>query len=167
MVGEVRAFLRKSSTALDTASEAIAPQKAQFDKAVDQAGKVMAQTGKMTQEDISRATGKMKDAFELFLQEKDLEWNDFVKEVGAVLENANQIDKESFQQSVDQAKQKLHEQLESVQGFGEEQQESIEAYLSEMSTKAEGMWEQIKSSVEEGEQKIDRAIEAAAEELKK
>ena len=78
MIGEVRAFLRKATTISGAAAQEAVPLKAQFDNAVDQAAKVMAQTGKLSKEDIQRATDKIKDSYELFQQEKDQEWDAFL-----------------------------------------------------------------------------------------
>ena len=61
----------------------------------------------------------------------------------------------------------MQEHLASVQGFGEEQKQVIAAYTDDMSSKATGMWQRLKSNLEEGGDKIHRAIEAAAAELKK
>jgi hypothetical protein len=167
MVGELRAFFRKSAAISEEASEAASPLKTQFDEAVDQAGKVMMQTGKLSEEDIRRAADRLKDSYELFLQEKDQEWDDFVQEIGKELQAAGQVDQETFQKSVAQAKKTMLEHLVAAQGYGEEHKQMIEAYTADMSTKAAGMWELLKSNLEEGGQKIDRAVEAAARELKK
>ncbi len=167
MIGEVRAFLRKATTISGAAAQEAVPLKAQFDNAVDQAAKVMAQTGKLSKEDIQRATDKIKDSYELFQQEKDQEWDAFLKEMGNQIQKAKNVDQEVFKQSVEQAKKKMQEHLASVQGFGEEQKQVIAAYTDDMSSKATGMWQRLKSNLEEGGDKIHRAIEAAAAELKK
>jgi hypothetical protein len=167
MIGEVRAFLRKATVISGAVSQEAVPLKAQFDNAVDQAAKVMAQTGKLSKEDIQRAADKIKDSYELFQQEKDQEWDAFLKEMGNQIQKAKNVDQEVFKQSVEQAKKKMQEHLASVQGFGEDQKQVIAAYTDDMSSKATGMWQRLKSNLEEGGDKIHRAIEAAAAELKK
>ncbi len=157
MLGEARSFLRKSWGA----------SREEFFAAVDQTARTMKQSGKMAAEDIERAAEKIKASWDVLNKEKNVDWDTFLKEVKSRLGRISEISRETFELSVNQAKDALDKQWKATGRVGEEQLKSVRKQSEEMAETFKKQWEVVRDKLEDASKRIDRAIEAAWEELKK
>ncbi|MDD3472017.1 MAG: hypothetical protein PHS86_04465 [Syntrophaceae bacterium] len=157
MLGEARAFLRKSWGA----------SREEFFAAVDQASKTMKQSGKMAVGDIERATEKIKQSWELLDQEKDLDWDSFLTDLKTRLKAIGEISKETFDLCVNQTKEVLDKQWTAFGRVGEEHVKEAQKHTDQMAKVFKDQWGVFKETMQKTGKKIDRAVEAAWEEIKK
>ncbi|HTY21940.1 MAG TPA: hypothetical protein VMC85_02350 [Desulfomonilaceae bacterium] len=157
MLGEARSFLRKTWGA----------SREEFYAAVDQTARTMKQSGKTAAEDIERAAEKIKASWDLLNKEKNLEWDTFLTELKSRLEKAGSITRETFDLCVNQAKNALDKQWSSTGRVGEEHLKAIRQQTEQMAESFKHQWGVFRDQMQKASNKIDRAIEAAWEELKK
>lgn len=157
MLGEVRAFLRKSWGA----------SKEQFFAAVDQTARTMKQSSKLAVDDIERAADKIKEAWELIDREKTIDWDNFLAEIKTRLTMMGDLSRESFDVCVSQAKQVLDKQWEAMGRLGEEQLKMVSRVSEQMAETIKSQWIAVWDYMEKTGKKADRALDAAWEELKK
>jgi hypothetical protein len=157
MLGEVRAFLRKSWGA----------SREEFSAAVDQTARAMKQTSKMAGEEIDRAARKIKDSWELLDKERNLDWDDFLNDLKSRLKTMSDVTQETFDLCVNQAKSTLDKQWTAVGRLGDEQLKSLQSHTEQMAKSFKEQWGVFREYMEKTGKKIDRAVEAAWEELKK
>jgi hypothetical protein len=157
MLSEARSFLRKSWGA----------SREEFFAAVDQTARTMKQSGKMAAQDIERAAEKIKASWDVLNKEKNMDWDTFLKEVKSGLERIGDITRETFELAVSQAKDVLDKQWNATGRVGEEQLKSVRKQSEEMAEAFKKQWEVVRDKLEDASKRIDRAIEAAWEELKK
>ncbi|MDQ7782830.1 MAG: hypothetical protein RDU20_08120 [Desulfomonilaceae bacterium] len=157
MLRESRAFLRKSWGS----------GKEEFMEAVDHTARTMKQSGKMAAEDIERAAEKIKHSWPLLNQEKDLEWDNFLKELTARLKTMGDITRETFDLCVNQAKEILDKQWTALGRLGEGQLNVVQEQTELMAKSFKNQWSVFRETMEKTGKKIDLAVEAAWDELKK
>jgi hypothetical protein len=157
MLSEARSFLRKSWGA----------SREEFFAAVDQTARTMKQSGKMAAEDIERAAEKIKGSWDLLNKEKNLDWDTFLSEIKSRLEQIGDISRQTFEMCINQAKDVLDKQWSATGRVGEEQFKSLLKQSEEMSEAFKKQWDVVRDKLEQTGKKIDRAIEAAWEEMKK
>jgi predicted nucleic acid-binding protein len=157
MLGEARALLRRSWGA----------SRQEFMAAVDQAAKTMKQSGKMAAEDVERAAEKVKQSWELLQKEKNLEWDSFFNDLTTRLKTIGSVTQETFELCVNQARDLLDKQWEATGRLGEDQLKLFQEQSEKMAKAVKGQWGVFRDVMEKTGKKIDRAVEAAWEELKK
>ncbi|MGO9121731.1 MAG: hypothetical protein ACLQPD_29490 [Desulfomonilaceae bacterium] len=157
MLSEARSFLRKSWGA----------SREEFFAAVDQTARTMKQSGKMAAGDIERAAEKIKASWDILNKEKNLDWDTFLTELKSRLERIGDISRQTFEMCINQAKDVLDKQWNATGRVGEEQFKSLQQQSEEMSEAFKKQWDVVRDKLQETGKKIDRAIEAAWEELKK
>jgi hypothetical protein len=157
MLGETRALLRRSWGA----------SRQEFMAAVDQAARTMKQSGKMAAEDVERAAEKVKQSWELLQKEKDLEWDSFFNELTSRLKTIGNVTQETFELCVNQARDLLDKQWEATGRLGEEQLKVFQEQSERMAKAVKEQWSVFRDVMEKTGKKIDRAMEAAWDELKK
>lgn len=157
MLGECRAFLRKSWGA----------SRAEFSAAVDQTARTMKQSGKMAAEEIDRSARKIKDSWELLDKERNLDWDSFLNDLKSRLKTMTDVTQETFDLCVNQAKNTLDKQWTAVGRLGEEQLKALQGHSEDMANAFKQQWGVFLEYMEKTGKKIDRAVEAAWEELKK
>jgi hypothetical protein len=157
MLGEARAFLRKSWGA----------SREEFFAAVDQASKTMKQSGKMAVEDVERAADKIKQSWELLDREKDLDWDSFLSDLKTRLGQIGNITKETFDLCVNQTKEVLDKQWTAFGRIGEDQVREAQKHTEQMARVFKDQWGVFRDTMQKTGKKIDRAVEAAWEEIKK
>lgn len=157
MLGEARAFLRKSWGA----------SREEFFAAVDRASKTMKQSGKMAVDDIERAAEKIKQSWELLDKEKDLDWDSFLNDLKIRLKAIGGITKETFDLCVNQTKEVLDKQWTAVGRVGEDQVKEAQKHTEQMAKVFKDQWGVFWDTMQKTGKKIDRAVEAAWEEIKK
>ena len=157
MLRESRAFLHKSWGA----------SREEFMQAVDHTARTMKQSGKMAADDIERAAEKIKQSWSLLNQEKDLEWDDFLKELTARLRTMGDITKETFDLCVNQAKEALDKQWTAIGRLGEGQLNAFQDQTEQMAKAFKSQWSVFWDTMEKTGKKIDRAVDAAWNELRK
>jgi hypothetical protein len=157
MLSEARSFLRKSWGA----------SREEFFAAVDQTARTMKQSGKMAAEDIERAAEKIKASWDILNKEKNLDWDTFLSELKSRLERIGDISRQTFEMCINQAKDVLDKQWNATGRVGEEQFKSLRQQSEEMSEAFKKQWDVVRDKLDETGKRIDRAIEAAWEELKK
>ncbi len=157
MLGEARAFLRKSWGA----------SREEFFMAVDQASKTMKQSGKMAVEDIERAAEKIKQSWEILDEEKDLDWDSFLNDLKNRLKAIGNISKETFDLCVNQTREALDKQWTAVGRIGEDHVREAQKHTEQMAKVFKEQWGVFCETMQKTGKKIDRAVEAAWEEIKK
>jgi hypothetical protein len=157
MLGETRAFLTKSWGA----------SREEFFVAVDQISKTMKQSGKMAVDDIDRAADKVKQSWDLLIEENGLDWDAFFNELKNRLAALGTVSKDTFDVCVDQAAETLDKQWTSCGRVGEDQVKYAQEQLGYMSSSVKSQWDVVWETMQKTGDKIDRAIDAAWEEIKK
>ncbi len=157
MLSEARSFLRKSWGA----------SREEFFAAVDRTARTMKKSGKMAAEDVERAAEKIKGSWDLLNKEKNLDWDTFLSEIKSRLGQIGDISRQTFEMCINQAKDVLDKQWSATGRVGEEQFKSLLKQSEEMSEAFKKQWDVVRDKLEETGRKIDRAIEAAWEEMKK
>ncbi len=157
MLGEARALLRRSWGA----------SRQEFMAAVDQAARTMKQSGKMAAEDVERAAEKVKQSWDLLQKEKNLEWDSFFSELTNRLKTIGNVTQETFELCVNQARDLLDKQWEATGRLGEEQLKVFQEQSEKMAKAVKAQWSVFRDVMEKTGKKIDRAMEAAWDELKK
>jgi len=157
MLGECRAFLRKSW----------GTSKEEFSAAVDQTARTMKQSGKMAAEEIDVAARKIKESWELLNEENNLEWDNFLNDLKSRLKTMTDVTRETFDLCVNQAKITLDKQWTAVGRLGEDQLKALQDNSAQMAKSFKEQWGVFLEYMEKTGKKIDRAVEAAWEELKK
>ena len=157
MLGEARAFLRKSWGA----------SKEEFMAAVDQTARGMKQSGKMAADDIARTADTVKNSWGLLDKERNLDWDNFLCEIKTRMEAIGEITRESYNICVEQAKEVLDRQWTAMGRLGEEQLKMVQSHSEQMAKAFSEKWSVFRDAMETTEKKIDRAVQAAWEELKK
>lgn len=157
MLRESRAFLRKSWGA----------NKEEFMRAVDNTARTMKQSGKMAADDIERAAESIKKSWPLLNQNKDLEWDNFLKELTARLKTMGDITRETFDLCINQAKDALDKQWTAMGRLGEDQLNVVREQTEQMAKAFQSQWSVFWDAMEKTGKKIDRAVDAAWNELKK
>lgn len=157
MLGEVRSFLRKSWGA----------SREEFMAAVDQVAKSMKQSGKMATGDIERAVDEIKANWKLLDQESSLEWETFFDEVKTRLKTIGDVSRETFDLTVDQAKRSLDRQWSATGRLGEDQLKGFRDNSAKMAEAMQGQWNVFWDTMEKTGKRVDRAMQAAMDELKK
>lgn len=157
MLGEARAFLRKSWGA----------SREEFSAAVDNVARTMKRSGEMAAGDIERAADQIKKSWELLDKEKNLDWDNFLKELTNRLNTMGQVSRESFDICVNQAKEVLDKQWSAAGRIGEEQLDALRKQTEVMAQGMKDQWSVFWGTLEKTGKRIDRAMDAAWEEFKK
>jgi len=157
MLGETRAFLVKSWGA----------SREEFFAAVDQIAKTMKQSGNMAVDDIDRAADKIKQSWDLLSDEMALDWDAFLNELKNRLGTIGSVSKDTFDLCVDQTAETLDKQWTALGRVGENQVKYAQDQVGAMATAIKSQWEVYWKTMQQTGDKIDRAIDAAWEELKK
>ena len=157
MLGEARAFLTKSWGA----------SREEFYTAVDQVSRTMKQSGKMAVDDVDRAADKIKQSWDLLIQEKGLDWDAFFTELKNRLAALGTVSKETFDLCVDQAAETLDKQWTSFGRVGENQVKYAQDQIGYMASSVKSQWDVVWDTMQKTGNKIDRAVDAAWEEIKK
>ncbi len=157
MLGESRAFLRKSWGA----------SREEFMAAVDNVARTMKRSGEMAAGDVERAADRIKQSWELLDKEKDLDWDNFLKEMTNRLNTMGQVSRESFDLCVNQAKEVLDKQWTAAGRIGEDQLEALKKQSEQMAESMKDQWTVFWGHLEKTGKRIDRAMDAAWEEFKK
>jgi len=157
MLGETRAFLRKSWGA----------SKEEFMAAVDHSVRTMKQSGQMAVEDIERAADQIKKAWSLLDQERAMNWDSFLTELTSRLKTMGEISRETFDLCVNQAKEALDKQWTATGRLGEAQLKAVQEQSERMAKAFRNQWSVFLDAMQKTGKKIDKAVDAAWEELKK
>ncbi len=157
MLGEARSFLRKGTGA----------SKEEFMEAVDKAAKVMMQSGKLAREDVERTAKRIKDSWELLDKEKDLDWSKFLDDVRSNLSNIGDLTEDTFERCVNQARDGLDKQWSAMGRLGEDHLKRVQEQSEEMAESFRGQWGTFWDHMEKTGKKVDRAVDAAWDEIKK
>lgn len=157
MLGEVRSFTRKSWGA----------SREEFMDAVDQAAKSLKQSGKLAAEDIERASNQIKENWKSLDKQGDIEWESFIGDMKDRLKSIGDISQESFDMAVEHAKKTLDRNWTATGRLGEEQLKGFTKHTDNMAKAMMGQWSVFRDTMEKTGKKVDRAVQAAWEELKK
>jgi hypothetical protein len=157
MLGEVRAFLRKS---WGTSRE-------EFMQAVDKTARTMKQSGKMAAEDIERAASQIKESWSVLNQERNLEWDSFLGELTSRLSTLSDVSRDTFDLCVNQARDAVIKQWIAMGRLGEDQLKTVQNITEMMAKSFKGQWGSFRDTLEKTGKKVDRAMEAALRELRK
>jgi hypothetical protein len=157
MLGEARVFLTKSWGA----------SREEFYLAVDQVSRTMKQSGKLAVDDVDRAADKIKQSWDLLVQEKALDWDAFLNELKNRLAALGNVSKDTFDLCVDQTAETLDKQWTAFGRIGENQAKYAQEQIRDMATAIKSQWEVYWETMQKTGNKIDRAVNAAWEEIKK
>jgi hypothetical protein len=157
MLKEVRSLLKKSWGS----------SREEFMASLDKVVRNMKQSGKWAAEDIERTASRIRQSWEIFDQQKDRDWDTFLSEVKKRLDTIGDVTKETFDLAVNQAKETLDRQWTAMGRLGEDQLKALQEQSENMANLFKQQWGVFRESLEKTSKKIDRAVEAAWEELKK
>ncbi len=157
MLRESRAFLNKSWGA----------SREEFMEAVDHTAGIMKQSGKTAVDDIERAAEKIKKSWSLLDHDEDLEWDTFRKELTARLNAMGDISKETFELCVNQARDALDKQWNALGPLREGSINAVQEQTEQMAKAFKSQWSVFLDAMEQTGKRIDRAVDAAWNELKK
>lgn len=157
MLGEARSLLRKSWGA----------SRQEFMSAVDQAARTMKQSGKMASDDIERAAKKLKESWDILQNENRVEWDSFFDELRTRLKTIGDVTQDTFNLCVNQAREVMDKQWEATGRLGEEQIKLFADQSAKMARAVKDQWSVFRDVMEKTGKKVDRAVDAAWEELKK
>lgn len=157
MFGEGRSLLRRSWGA----------SREEFMSAVDQAARSMKQSGKMAVEDVDRAVRQIKENWHLLDDQSRREWESFLDEVTTRLKAMSTISQETFDLAVSQAKKSIDRQWNATGRIGEDQLKLVQRHTEQMADAFKKQWSVFWDQMEQTGRKVDRAVQAAWEELKK
>ncbi len=157
MLGEMGVFMRRSWGA----------SKEEFFAALDQTARTMKQSGKWAVEDVQRAAEQIKKNWALLDRERSLEREEFLGDLKTRLKTVGEITQDAFDRSVEQAKKTLDNQWAKTGRIGAEQAEALQKHSEEMAQSFKEQWSVFREHMEKTGKKIDRAVNAAWEELKK
>ncbi|MBI5251627.1 MAG: hypothetical protein HY912_19215 [Desulfomonile tiedjei] len=157
MLSETRALLRRSWGA----------SREEFKAAVDQAALNMKKSAKWAAEDVERTASKLMQSWELFDSQKKEDWDAFLSELKGRLDAIGNITEETFNLCVDRTKDALDKQWTAMGRVGEEQLKFVQTQSEQMAKAFKDQWGVFWDTMEKTGKKVDRAIDAAWEELKK
>jgi hypothetical protein len=157
MLAEARAFLRKSWGA----------SREEFYVAVDQASRTMKQSGQLAVGDIDRAADRIKQSWGILVQEKALDWDAFLSDLKSRLAALGDVSKDTFDLCVNQTAEALDRQWTAFGRIGEDQAKYAQKHIGVMAGAIKSQWGVFWDTMQKTGNKIDRAVDAAWEELKK
>lgn len=157
MLGEVRGFLHKSRGAT----------REEFMNAVGQIARSAKQSGKWAIGDIERAATEIKKNWKLLDDESRLDWETFLTEVRTRLQKLGEVSQDTFNIAVEQAKKTLDKQWSATGRVGEDQIKALQTNTDKMAEAVRGQWGVFRETMGKTGKKLDKAIHAAWEELRK
>ncbi len=157
MLSETRALLRKSWGA----------SKEEFKAALEQTARNMKKSAKWAADDVERAASQIMQSWELLDSQKKKDWNAFLSQFKSRLDNIGNITEETFNLCVDKARDELDKQWTAMGRIGEEQLKFVQTQSEQMARTFKDQWDVFVDTMDKTGKKIDRAIDAALEELKK
>jgi hypothetical protein len=157
MLSETRVLLRKTWGA----------SKEEFKAAVDQTARNMKSSAKWAADDIERTASKLMQSWDLLDSQKKNDWDTFLSELKRRLDTLGNVTEETFKLCVDKAKDTLDKQWTAMGRAGEEQLKYMQSQSEQMAKAFKDQWGVFWDTMEKTGKKIDRAIDAAWEELKK
>jgi hypothetical protein len=157
MLKEVRSLLNKSWGS----------SREEFMASLDKVARNMKQSGKWAAEDVERTASRIRQSWEIFDTQKDRDWDTFLSEIKKRLDTIGDVTRETFDLAVNQAKDTLDKQWTAMGRLGEDQLKALRDQSEQMANTFKEQWGVIREQLEKTGKKIDRAVEAAWEELKK
>ncbi|MCX5872904.1 MAG: hypothetical protein NTY51_06680 [Deltaproteobacteria bacterium] len=157
MLGEIRVFLKKSWGA----------SKEDFFSAVDQTAKTLKRSGKMAVGDIETASAKIKDAWELLDRERNLDWDNFITDLKQRLKTIGALSKDTFGLCVNQAREVLDKQWTVLGRIGEDRVKQVQEHSGQMTEVIKTHFGGLMETVQKTGKKLDRALDAAWNEIKR
>jgi hypothetical protein len=157
MLKEVRSLLHKSWGA----------SREEFMASLDKVVRNMKQSGKWAAEDVERTASKISQSWDIFDKQRDKDWDTFLSEVKTRLDTIGTVTRETFDLAVNQAKDTLDKQWTAMGRLGEDQLKALKEQSDQMANTFKQQWGVFREQLEKTGKKIDRAVEAAWEELKK
>ncbi|MGC8604028.1 MAG: hypothetical protein ACP5VS_10095 [Desulfomonilaceae bacterium] len=157
MLGEIRVFLKNSWGA----------SKEEFLAAVDKTATNLKRSGKMAVSDIEIASAKIKDAWEILDQERNLDWDSFLFDLKQKLKKLGELSKDTLGLCLNQAKELLDKKWTAFGRIGEDRlkqaQENSEEIAKILKTRVGAL---IQKARKKGK-RFDQALGAAWNEMKK
>ncbi len=157
MFGELRSLLRKGWGG----------SKEEFMAGLNQVVRSMKQSGKWAAQDIDRAAELIRKNWKLLAGADGKEWDLFVDEICSRLQTLGQVTRAGFETAVDQARKALDMQWDAAGRMGEKQIQMLQEHSRRMADSFKDQWEVFWDNMEKHGKKVDRAVHAAWEELKK
>jgi hypothetical protein len=157
MLKEVRSLLHKSWGS----------SREEFMASLDLVVRNMKQSGKWAAEDVERTASRIRQSWEVLDTQKDRDWDTFLSEVKKRLDTIGEVTRETFELAVNQAKDTLDKQWTAMGRLGEDQLTALREQSEQMAKSFVQQWGVFREQLEKTGKKIDRAVEAAWEELKK
>ncbi|MEW6532849.1 MAG: hypothetical protein AB1473_18610 [Thermodesulfobacteriota bacterium] len=138
-----------------------------FVDGLNKVARSMKESGKWAASDVERAANEIKDNWQLLSEENREEWKRFVDELEKRLKTLGEVTQDTFNLSVDQAKETLDRQWTATGRVGEEQLKACQERSDKMAKAFRDQWQTFLDQMEKTGRKVDRAIQAAWEELRK
>jgi DNA anti-recombination protein RmuC len=127
----------------------------------------MRQSGRWAADDVRRAAEQIRDNLELLDRWRDLDRDAFLDDVKSRLNTLGEITRETYDRAIEQSRKVLDKQWEKTGRIGEEHLEALQKHSEALATSLKEQWGVFWDHMEKTGKKIDRAVNAAWEELKK
>ena len=126
--------------------------------AVDKLSKSMRQSGKWAVNDVERTAKQINES---------IEWEKFLSSVRQQLESVNKVTQDVFETAVNKASTTFGETWRQQGKPGEEQVKAFQEKAKDMGEAFKKQWNIVEDQMKKTGSKVDRAVNAAWEELKK
>ncbi|MFH0958044.1 MAG: hypothetical protein V1897_04995 [Pseudomonadota bacterium] len=157
MLGEIRVLLKKSWGS----------SRQEFWSAVDQAATNLKRSGKLAASDIETASTKIKEAWETLDQERNLDWDSFIADLKQRLKLLGYVSKDVFSLCVKQTWELLDKQWTAFGRIGEQSLKQVQGQSGEIAKTVKEGLDSLLSNVQKTGKKLDKAFDAAWNEIKK
>jgi hypothetical protein len=127
----------------------------------------MKQSGQLAVGDIDRAADKIKQSWGLLVQEKALDWDAFLSDLKSRLAALGDVSKDTFDLCVNQTAEALDRQWTAFGRISEDQAKYAQEHIGAMAGAIKSQWGVFWDTMQKTGSKIDKAVDAALEELKK
>ncbi len=157
MLGEIRVFLKNSWGG----------SREEFFAAVDKTATNLKRSGKMAISDIETASAKIKDAWEILDRERNLDWDNFLADLKQRLKKLGALSKETLGLCLNQAKELLDKQWTALGRIGEDRLKQVQENSDDFANTLKSGLGTLFNRARKTGKKLDRAIDAAWNEIKK
>lgn len=144
-----------------------AASKREFDLTVDRVAEAAKISGNMAAQEVEQAADQIKQTWEVLHEQNKRDLDSFVSELKVRLEKMQELNQETFNLAVDQAKETLDKQWEAVGRVGENQVRLLHRVSEQMAESFKDKWTFFYDQFQRSGQRVERALHAALEELKK
>ncbi|MGC8658294.1 MAG: hypothetical protein ACP5U1_04400 [Desulfomonilaceae bacterium] len=157
MLSEIRVFLKNSWGA----------SREEFFTAVDKTAANLKRSGKMAIGDIEVASAKIKDAWEILDRERNLNWDKFLTDLKQRFKTLGALSMETLGLCIKQARELLDKQWTAFGRIGEGSLKQVQENSDDLTNTVKAGLESLFKKAYKTGKKLDKAFDAAWNEIKK